>query len=309
MAEAPFRSQAVATILLAAGGLARPVSGGDVPFETVVIDAGMAGDCKMAGDLDGDGRADVLFSSSEGTADVRWWSPGPAGPTGSWTVRTIVASVERAHTLQSADIDRDGDADIVVAQMHTSSATEVFWMENTDGSATSWTKRLVATGGLHNGVVADVGGDGDWDLFGSNWTGNPPVRLFENLSSAPSTGPLALHTTTPCRLVDTRGSAGPRGGPALAAGVVRSFEPSGACGVPGSARALSLNVTVTQQTAGGHLTLAPGGAPMPPTSTLNYVAVQTRANNVIIGGQGRLDVRCAQAGTAHLVIDVNGRFE
>ncbi|MCP5100577.1 MAG: hypothetical protein GY943_33935, partial [Chloroflexi bacterium] len=28
--------------------------------------------------------------------------------------------------------------------------------------------------------VADVGNDGDYDIYGANWTGNPPVRLWEN---------------------------------------------------------------------------------------------------------------------------------
>jgi hypothetical protein len=263
-------------------------------------------------DLDRDGRADVLFSSSEGTADVRWWTPGPAGPAGAWTGRTIAASVERAHTLQAADLDADGDTDVVVAQMHTSSAGEVFWMENLDGGATSWTRRAIATGGLHNGVVADVGGDGDWDLFGSNWTGNPPVRLFENLSSAAPSGPLGFHTASPCRFVDTRGAAGPRGGPALAAGLVRSFDPAGACGIPGTARALSANLTITQPSASGRLTLAPGGAPLPLASTLNYGAGQTRANQAFVplSGRGQFDVWCGQpSGTAHVVIDVNGWFE
>ena len=266
----------------------------------------------LVADLDRDGRADVLFSSSEATADVRWWSPGPAGPTGAWTGRTIAASVERAHTLQAADLDGDGDADVVVAQMHTSSAGEIFWMENLDGAATSWTKRIIATGGLHNGVVADVGADADWDLFGSNWTGNPPVRLFENLLAAAATGSLGFHTTAPCRLVDTRGTAGPRGGPALAAGAVRSFDPVGACAIPGAARALSANLTVTQPTATGHIRVAPGGAPAPLASALNYRAAQTRANQAILrlSDRGQFDVLCSQAsGTAHLVVDVNGWFE
>ena len=44
------------------------------------------------------------------------------------------------------------------------------------------------------------------------------------LSTGPlPTGPLKLHTATPCRLADTRGPAGPAGGPALSANGTRSF--------------------------------------------------------------------------------------
>ncbi|MCP5099949.1 MAG: VCBS repeat-containing protein, partial [Chloroflexi bacterium] len=131
-------------------------------------------------DLNQDGYNDVLFSSSENTADVNWWEADGGDPTGSWTSHTILSSVEKAHTLQAADMDLDGDLDVVVAQMHTSSNQEIMVLNNRDGQATTWAKEVVATGGLHNGVVADVGNDGDYDIYGANWTGNPPVRLWEN---------------------------------------------------------------------------------------------------------------------------------
>lgn len=131
-------------------------------------------------DLNKDGKVDVLFSSSEDTADVDWWTPTGSDPTGAWTKRTIVNSLEKAHTLQAADMDLDGDLDVVLAQMHTSAATEIMIMENTDGQATAWQKQVVDTGGIHNGVVADIDKDGDYDIYGANWTGNPPVKLWIN---------------------------------------------------------------------------------------------------------------------------------
>jgi hypothetical protein len=131
-------------------------------------------------DLNQDGQADVLFSSSENVADVNWWTPTTGDPGGSWEKHTILNSLEKAHTLQAADMDKDGDQDLVVAQMHTSSSNEIMVLYNVDGQATTWEKQLVDTGGLHNGVVADIGNDGDFDIFGANWTGNPPVRLWIN---------------------------------------------------------------------------------------------------------------------------------
>ncbi len=131
-------------------------------------------------DLNQDGKVDVLFSSSEDTADVDWWTPTASDPTGAWTKHTIINWLEKAHTLQAADMDLDGDLDVVLAQMHTSSATEIMVMENTDGQATAWQKQVVDTGGIHNGVVADIDNDGDFDIYGANWTGNPPVKLWIN---------------------------------------------------------------------------------------------------------------------------------
>jgi len=123
---------------------------------------------------------------------------------------------------------------------------------------------------------------------------------------------MSFYTLSPCRLVDTRKAAGSRGGPALAAGVARTFPIAGACLVPSTAWAVSLNVTVTQPTAMGNIRLFPGGTPSSLTSSLNYAAGATRANNAIaaLGSAGDLTVLANQAsGSVHLILDVNGYFE
>ena len=85
----------------------------------------------------------------------------------------------------------------------------------------------------------------------------------------------------------------------------------GACGVPGTARAVAYNVAVTQPTAAGNLRLFPAGSAIPAASSINYAASATRGNNgIALLGTGYLDVSCHQvSGTAHVVIDVNGYFE
>ena len=121
-----------------------------------------------------------------------------------------------------------------------------------------------------------------------------------------------LFTVAPCRVLDTRDAAGAYGGPALGAGQSRSFTLVGRCSLPASARAVAVNLTVTGSTAQGNLRLYPADQAVPSTSTLNYVAGQTRANNAIVGlsASGALAVRCTQAsGTAHVVLDVTGYFE
>jgi hypothetical protein len=119
-------------------------------------------------------------------------------------------------------------------------------------------------------------------------------------------------TLVPCRLLDTRSPAGQFGGPALGAGQIRTFGLYGRCGIPASARGVSVNVTVTQPTLAGNLGLYEGGTPSPLASALNYSAGQTRANNAVVGlsTAGELAIRCAQAsGSAHVIVDVNGYFE
>jgi hypothetical protein len=122
----------------------------------------------------------------------------------------------------------------------------------------------------------------------------------------------SFFTLTPCRAFDTRSAAGAFGGPAVAALTERTFTLAGRCGIPASARALSLNLTATGATAPGNVVLFPGGSSSPSTSTLNYAAGATRANNAIVGlgANAALRVRSNQtSGSVHLILDVNGYFE
>jgi hypothetical protein len=122
-----------------------------------------------------------------------------------------------------------------------------------------------------------------------------------------------FHTVAPCRLVDTRNTAGPRGGPALLPSSSRTFTLTGACTIPSSARALSVNLTVTAPTAAGFLSLFPGNGIPPASSAINFTIGQTRANNAVVllatDGAGSLAVRNGAAGTVHFILDVNGYFE
>ena len=119
-------------------------------------------------------------------------------------------------------------------------------------------------------------------------------------------------TLPPCRILDTRNAAGPLGGPALIAQMDRVFAVTGACGVPATAKAISVNLAVTQPTDPGNLRVRPGGVPVPLISSINYVAGQTRSNNAVLSldASGQITVFCGQAsGTVHLILDVNGYFE
>jgi hypothetical protein len=137
------------------------------------------------------------------------------------------------------------------------------------------------------------------------------VTCMGTFSPAPPTA-TRLYTVPPCRLLDTRNSTGSYGGPALAANTDRTVVAGGQCGVPTTARALSINVTVTQPTAAGDLRLYAGGTTRPMASAINYRVGQTRANNAFVqlGAAADLAVRCDQSsGNVQVIIDVNGYFQ
>jgi hypothetical protein len=118
-----------------------------------------------------------------------------------------------------------------------------------------------------------------------------------------------FHTVGPCRAVDTRQAAGPFGGPALAPTTPRSFVLAGLCGVPATAKSVSVNLTAVVPAGAGHIVAFPAGHPVPGTSTLNFRAGRTRANNAILtlGAGGAVTLRSSTA--TDVVLDVNGWFE
>ncbi|MFO1114032.1 MAG: hypothetical protein U1E35_09315 [Rhodospirillales bacterium] len=89
-------------------------------------------------------------------------------------------NLNRAHTLQAGDMDGDGDADRRRPDAHPAEAIMVLDIVDGRGKSRQWQVREIGGGGLHNGVVADIDRDGHPDLFGANWIGNPPVRLWLN---------------------------------------------------------------------------------------------------------------------------------
>jgi hypothetical protein len=121
--------------------------------------------------------------------------------------------------------------------------------------------------------------------------------------------PARFYTLSPCRLVDTRTTSAP----ALVASGLRNFTVTNACGIPTTAKAISVNLTVTGPAAPGFVTLFPGDGPAPATSNINFSTGQTRANNAVVplatNGTGVLRVLNGAPGTVHFILDVNGYLQ
>ncbi len=146
---------------------------------------------------------------------------------------------------------------------------------------------------------------GDFEVVQLGWQPAPPA----------DSGALDFYTLTPCRLLDTRNASGPWGGPGLAPGGQRVITAAGRCGIPATAKALSVNVTVVGPPGQGHLRFFPGDGTAPSTSTINFSAGQTRANNAILklagSGSGTLGIHCEALSVSpvHAIVDVNGYYQ
>ena len=130
------------------------------------------------------------------------------------------------------------------------------------------------------------------------------------------TPPTKFYTLTPCRILDTRNTPnGPLAGPALSGGgAQRTFiATGGACGVPSTAKSISVNLTVTQGAAAGSLSVYPGNGTSTGTTSVNFGAGVTRANNAVLclatDGSGSIGVENDAAGSVHFILDVNGYFQ
>jgi VCBS repeat protein len=171
------------------------------------------------------------------------------------------------------------------------------------------------------GVFAwDVGAVGaqPWPQFrqGPKRTGTAPVTT----GCALPPKPLDYYTVQPCRVSDSRLSGNlTYGGPKLIAGEQRTItfhsNASMNCGVPSTARAVAINVTVAEPTLPGYLSLFPGGDGVPTSTTINFGAGQTRSNNAILplsfDDRGNLTVYVGMAagGQVHVILDVFGYFQ
>src|SRR5262245_47002725 len=100
-----------------------------------------------------------------------------------------ILTLAKPIAIASADIDRDGDLDVLA-----SGSTRVTWIENSGGGS-AWTEHVVSTnlGILPSVAAADVDGDGDMDVVALLST---PGTVFWYENSAGNGSVWVTHTVT-----------------------------------------------------------------------------------------------------------------
>lgn len=120
---------------------------------------------------------------------------------------------------------------------------------------------------------------------------------------------LAFYPLTPCRIVDTRGPAGPLGGPYLTGGSSRAFPVlTSNCNIPSTAQAYSLNVTAVPHKTLNYLTIWPTGETQPNVSTLNSSTGAVTANAAIVPAGSNGEISVFVYDDADVILDVDGYF-
>ncbi|MEA2329574.1 MAG: hypothetical protein QOE68_4533 [Thermoanaerobaculia bacterium] len=137
------------------------------------------------------------------------------------------------------------------------------------------------------------------------------LLLATTAAYAQAGGPYQFYSLTPCRVVDTRIAQGTNGSPNLGT-TRRDFIIKGNCGVPSTAKAVSINLAVTGATTNSWITIWPAGQPIPNTAAINFSQNDwALSNGAIVGlaaGSPDLSVQNAN-GTVAVIIDVTGYFQ
>ncbi len=162
-----------------------------------------------------------------------------------------------------------------------------------------------------NMVIVPVGADGQVSIFNSS-TASTGV-IVDVLGWFPTGAEFA--GLTPARLMDSRRTSQTAdgrfgGGGPIHQAATFNLAVTGRGNVPASnVGAVALNVTVTNPTAAGYLTVFPQGALRPVASNLNFKAGQTIANMVIVpvGNSGQVSI-FNSAGDSNIIVDVVGWF-
>ena len=130
----------------------------------------------VGADVDGDGDTDVL-SASVNDDTVAWYEnldgAGSFGPQ-----RVISTSSDYPLSIFAADVDADGDVDMLAASFFDDG---IAWYENTDGAAGFGSVRQISdmADGASDVFAADIDGDDDVDVLSAAYVGDE-IAWYEN---------------------------------------------------------------------------------------------------------------------------------
>lgn len=145
---------------------------GDRKFQENIIDASYVFTRSAVGDFIEGGRPEVLLVVGDGVAPLIMYE----WQKGTWVGKKITGLLSNGHTIQTGDFNGDGHWDIFTAEMRFGEGNSDSKIRILLGTGKGeFKEHIVATGfGVHEGRMADLDGDGDWDVLGKPYTWKAP---------------------------------------------------------------------------------------------------------------------------------------
>ncbi|MFJ3903566.1 protease pro-enzyme activation domain-containing protein [Streptomyces sp. NPDC090025] len=157
-----------------------------------------------------------------------------------------------------------------------------------------------------NAVVLPIGPDGTVNLYNAGGgTVHFVADVFGYYTAGAEGG--SFHPAGPARLLDTRYALGTTGTAPLKGGTSLALSLDDGHTLA-KAKAVVLNVTTTEPSSAGFLTVWPDGTELPNASNLNWTRGRTTANLVTVPVvNGKIAFR-PNAGTVHVIADLFGYY-
>jgi gliding motility-associated-like protein len=177
---------------------------GNVSFVKTQLNPGVRTIHVSAGDLNGDGKPDVLASESNGSRVFVYQNTSTPGSI-SFSQQTITLAGSKANQIRVEDLDQDGKPDLIVTDQVTGSA-RFFVVKNqsTTGAISLATPQIItlqSNTGTDGIYIQDLDGDHLPDIaMGEFLTANSRIFILRN-TSAP--GSISFHENDPINVSTT----------------------------------------------------------------------------------------------------------
>ena len=148
-------------------------------------------------DMDNDGLLDILISHSELPGfpiSLYMASSIEALKKDMWSEIQIEHQFDFCQTLDAADVDNDGDMDVLAAKFKRNPEEGNEWINNPpypiviyyniEGNARVWEKYIVAEDGMYAGILGDVGSNGSIDIVGPQSYFEGPTKMYTSKNAS-----------------------------------------------------------------------------------------------------------------------------
>jgi hypothetical protein len=144
---------------------------GGANFTPNIIDAGYAFSRSAAGQFIHGGRPEIIMVVGDGRAPMVLYE----WKEGTWVSKVLVETVVDGHSLDVLDFNGDGNLDIFCAEMRLGNNPDAKTRILIGDGTGNFREMVVHSGfGLHESGIADLDGDGDYDILGKPYTWSAP---------------------------------------------------------------------------------------------------------------------------------------